>query len=116
LEGTSPHRIIHVNAAFSRHLILAGSGRQGRRFRNNSQEWIESQNQFSNSKRSLQEAIEEIIPENATLPLTCYPVVGSNSMTTHYLIEATNSIANPRPDSTHPQETMTLYRPFEAVG
>lgn len=87
LEATSPHRVIHVNAAFSRKIIAAAIGRLG----NSAQEWMEAQNQsyrmLLSKHRTLQEALEEIIPENATVPLTCYPVLGAGNIT-HYLIEA----------------------------
>lgn len=133
LEATSPHRVIHVNAAFSRKIIAASNGSR----RSNAQEWMETQNQphqISSKNRSIQEALEEIIPENNTLPLTCYPVLGAGSVT-HYLIEATpagpkdgNIAANQEReqqniDSPHKdnnidirQEKMQLYKPFEAVG
>jgi hypothetical protein len=143
LEATSPHRVIHVNAAFSRKIIAAASGSR----RCNAQVWIETQNklhQRSSKNRSLQEALEDIIPENLTVPLTCYPVLGTSSVT-HYLIEATpvgsttgarkaqkrgrldnpdkqddleqRNIDNTKNDNDHVrEETLHLHKHFEAVG
>jgi hypothetical protein len=77
-----------VNAAFSRKIIAPANGSR----RSNAQQWIETQNharQRTLKNRSLQEALEDIIPEKLTVPLTCYPVVGAGSVT-HYLIEATH--------------------------
>jgi hypothetical protein len=121
LEAASPHRIIHINAAFSKQVVgIGGGSRRGNTSRNTrrgsttaagcAQDWMEEQNSIKHlsSKgnteysRSLQKAIEDIIPDNCTIPFTCYPVVVSGAAAscgfssqppqphiTHYLIEAT---------------------------
>ncbi len=40
--------------------------------------------------RSLEEAIEDTIPDNVNIPFTCYPVLGAGQIT-HYLLEGTKS-------------------------
>ncbi|KAG7343024.1 hypothetical protein IV203_020969 [Nitzschia inconspicua] len=143
LEATSPYRVIHVNAAFSRNIIAAANGSR----KSTAQEWIESQNQphkISSKNRTLQEALEDIIPENVTVPLTCHPVLGAGSIT-HYLIEATSTeafsgnnarqrikgsnennvrpeegegkdISNSKTNEDMRRNTMQLYKHYEAVG
>ena len=166
LEATSPHRIIHMNAAFSKHIIGIG-GSRGNATRGGtttissssansddycSQDWMEEQNSSRNlhargnnqNSRSLQKAIEDIVPDNITIPpLMCYPViVGDPNNITHYLIEAT-SLTQSRDDTTKKmmirnhhsrelipppppplpserrnirQDTMEMYKPFGAIG
>jgi len=146
LESNSPYRVIHVNAAFSRDIVVpAGSSRRRRRRRRNTsecvQDWMERQNDLlATTDRSLQEAIENIIPDNVSVPLTCYPVMIGGRLT-HYLIEASTRTAqqqeqqqasaapgnnNDNNNTRHRnainnnrnirEETMEMYKPFEAVG
>jgi hypothetical protein len=136
-----------MNAAFSKHVIgIGGSRRNTRRAANNgdycAQDWMEEQNSSrhlrakgnNQNSRSLQKAIEDIVPDNVTIPpLVCYPViVGDPNNITHYLIESTISthsrtnhssigslpLSPPLPSEQRNirQDTMEMYKPFGAVG
>lgn len=122
LEATAPHRVIHANAAFSNDVILMngrnGHNKKTKKAKNSSitqrrpsvLEWMEERNKQpyhyysvgggNGGKiarlRTLEEAIEDIIPDNVRIPFTCYPVCGtvSGRVITHYLLEGTKNISS----------------------
>lgn len=123
LEAAPPHRVIHANAAFSKDVLLigrsSGSNRRKKKrpsSRRSVQDWMEERNTpyhphlaTINRSRSLEKAIEDVIPDNVNIPFTCYPVLGAGQIT-HYLLEAaaTNRrAAPPSPLNINPNGAVT---------
>ncbi|CAJ1918793.1 unnamed protein product [Cylindrotheca closterium] len=99
IEGESPYRVVHANAAFTQTVIGTASSIQ---------RWSARQTSSSIPKtRSLKKALHDIVP-NRDVHIVLYPVAGSEKIS-HYLIETKDKSWNRRRRTKHDE-------PYRAIG